>query len=134
MTWPLLTPESVPAVTGPRHVAVNQALDIASVDQVFVALRSATTRAAAEPERRVVLDLSACDFVDAVGYRLLSQAVQTARECGVDVDVVGAGRTVVRSITLLDGLLSGDVSSHLVPPAAGAGAPVAPAASEPRVG
>lgn len=132
MMSPLSTRTSVSPGTGPRRVAVDQALDIASVDLVCVGLRSATRRAAAEPEPRLVLDLSACDFVDVVGYRLLSQAVQMARECGVDLDVVGARRTVVRSIAMLDRLVSADVSSHLVPPAAGAS--VGPAASEPHVG
>lgn len=90
-------------------VCVALPLDIAEVDRVRTALTSAMAQAVVVGSRLVILDLTDCDFVDAVGYRMLSQIARTAEVSGVALQVVGAPAPVVRVITLLDGVLAGDV-------------------------
>lgn len=108
-------------------VRVALPLDIAEVDRARTALTAAMTRAVVAGSRRVILDLTDCDFVDAVGYRMLSDIARTAETSGVALQVVGAPAPVVRVITLLDAVLAGEVRAH-VALGAGEGAPEPPLA------
>ena len=113
-------------------VEVDRSLDIAEVERVCTALTSAVSRAAVDARRRVVLDLTDCDFVDVVGHRMLSDVARAADRSGVALDVVGARASVIRVITILDAVLAEDVRARVVTDA-GAASPstprVAPAAS-----
>jgi anti-anti-sigma factor len=102
---------TMPSVTAASCVRVDVPLDLAGVGSIRSALRAACARADSE----VVLDLSECDFVDVVGYRLLREAVRCAERRHLRVRVEGAGPRLVRLISLLDRALHGDVHAHLSP-------------------
>lgn len=90
-------------------VSVAAALDVAEVDRVRTALTSAMAQALVVGPRLVILDLTDCDFVDAVGYQMLSEIARAAETSGVALQVVGACAPVIRVITLLDEVLAGEV-------------------------
>ena len=92
---------------------------------VRAALISATAQAVVVGSRLVVLDLTDCDFVDLVGYRMLWEIARTAETSGVPLQAVGAPASVVRVITLLDGMSAGDVGARVAMDA-GAEAPAPP--------
>ncbi len=94
-------------------VKVDVPLDIAEVDRVRSALASAVSQAVVG-SRPVVLDLTDCDFVDAVGYRMLRDLACTAERCGVTLQMVGASVAVLRVITILDAVLVGDMRARVV--------------------
>jgi anti-anti-sigma factor len=102
---------TMPSVTAATCVRVDVPLDLAGVGSIRSALRAACARADSE----VVLDLSGCDFVDVVGYRLLCEAVRCAEQRHLRVRVEGAAPRLVRLISLLDRTLHGDVHAHLSP-------------------
>ena len=112
------------ATTSDR-VSVEAPLDIADVDRVRTALTSALADAAVA-RGRVVLDLTSCDFVDAVGYRMLSDAVRAAERSGVALHVVGVRTGVLRVIGILDGVLGGGLRARVATDSA-------EAAPEPRL-
>lgn len=98
-------------------VTVSRPLDLAEVDRVRTAAVSAIAQAATGSSGAVVLDLSGCDFVDVVGYRLLEDVARTARQYGLGLQVVGASGRVVRVIRTLDAVLAGAVGAHVAQPA-----------------
>jgi anti-anti-sigma factor len=94
-------------------VKVDVPLDIAEVDRVHSVVTSAMSQAVVG-SGQVVLDLTECDFVDVVGYRMLSDLACTAEGCGVTLQMVGASVAVLRVITILDAVLTGDVQARVV--------------------
>lgn len=95
-------------------VTAGAPLDVAEVHRVRTALLQALDAAGAR--QGVVLDLSDCEFVDAVGHRMLVDATRTAGRRGLTLELVGVSARVVRLIRRLDGVLSEDVGAHITPP------------------
>lgn len=98
-------------------VEVSRPLDIAEVDRVRAAAVTAVERAATGSSGAVVLDLSDCNLVDVVGYRLIDDIARTAGCFGLGLQVVGASGRVVRVIRMLDAALAGGVEAHVALPA-----------------
>lgn len=94
------------------RVEVDAPLDIAEVDRVRTDL-TASVHEAVTGSGEVVLDLHDCDFVDAVGYRMLCEVVGTAEALGVVVQAVGVRGPVVRVVAVLDAVVRADLRARL---------------------
>ena len=97
---------------GSGRVEVDAPLDIAAVDRVRSDLMAAVHEAAVG-SGKVVLDLRDCDFVDAVGYRMLCEVARSAELLGVALHVVGARAPVVRAMAILDAVVHADLRVRL---------------------
>ena len=70
-------------------------------------LRAAVSRAVTEGRARVVVDLSATEFIDSSGLGAVIGGLKTARQAGGDLRIAGAGEQVrmVLQLTNLDRVL-----------------------------
>lgn len=95
-------------------VTVRHPLDLAEVDVVRTALSCALGDHQLIPGATVVLEMSGCDFVDMIGYRLLREAAGTAQARGLVLQLAGVRDEVVRILGRLDQLLRGQVQQHVL--------------------
>lgn len=100
-TEPLTVSLSEPA-PGVAVVEVSGEVDLATIDRVEEVLAEAVGTG-----RRVVVDLSACDFIDSSGLRALVTARGSAEESGGSLALVtqDAGILRVLSVAALDRVL-----------------------------
>lgn len=96
---------------GQLVVAAEGQVDLATAPELATAL----ARARLNHPREVVVDLTAVDFLDSVGVRVLVEATRRAAELDVQLSVRGASGWVARvlEITGVDEFL------RIIPPAAG---------------
>ncbi|MGY1605144.1 STAS domain-containing protein [Geodermatophilus sp. SYSU D00815] len=75
-------------------------------------LRSAVSEAVAAGSSRVVVDLSACEFIDSSGLGAVIGGLKTARQAGGDLRIAAAGEQVrmVLQLTNLDRVLRAHTS------------------------
>jgi anti-anti-sigma factor len=82
-----------PAADGGTDVAVFGELDLATVDQVEVALDEAVAA-----QGRVVIDLRACSFVDSRGIAALVKAALRLQDQGRHLVIAGVQERVMRTL------------------------------------
>lgn len=97
-----------------EQVTVVQALDLAQVDVVRAALSFVLADRALTPGAEIVLEMSACDFVDGTGYSLLCEAADVVQERGFVLHLTGVRPEVARILARLDRVLRGGVQQYVL--------------------
>jgi anti-sigma B factor antagonist len=86
----------VPGGAGRATVAASGQIDLATAPQLAKALAQARSEGTSE----IVVDLSAVDFMDSAGVRVLVQAARESTEAGVQLFLQGAQGWVARVLEI----------------------------------
>jgi anti-anti-sigma factor len=93
MTDELATLDLTRAEDGTLLLQLRGEVDLSNVEQVFARISRATADAA-----QVVLDLTAIDYIDSQGLRLLNRLSRSLAERGSTFEVVAPSGSVARGV------------------------------------